>query len=206
MERWRNRVAVVTGASSGIGASIVEYLLDAGVVVVGLARRVNRMQDFKNKLNHEKSSNYHIKYCDVSDENSVKDTFEWICSVLGGVDILINNAAVFQDGHFITMDMSDIKNTINTNLLGVIYCTKAAVKNMMDREFAGHIIFISSIYGHNVIRIDKFTANIYPATKWGIKSMNETLRHEFNIAGLNIKVTVSMFKMRFDVVIFILVK
>lgn len=191
MERWKNRVAVVTGASSGIGASIVEHLLQANLIVVGLARRVNLMQEFKNKLGHDKSSNYHIKYCDVFDENSVRDTFEWITSILGSVDILINNAAVFHDGLFITMDLNDVKTTVNTNLLGVIYCTKAAIKNMMEREFAGHIIFISSIYGHNVIRIDKFTANIYPATKWGLKAMNETLRHEFNISALNIKVTVS---------------
>lgn len=192
MERWNNRVAVITGASSGIGASLAENLVTNGLIVVALARRIDLVEDIKSKLSSDEQKRFHVKYCDVSSEESVMEVFPWICSHLGGIDVLINNAGVHRTGLLATMDMKEIQTVVNTNLMGTIYCTQAAVKSMRERSFDGHIFLINSVLGHHVKRLGDTVANIYPATKFGLTAMNEILRNEFNIMKSKIKVTVSI--------------
>ncbi|KAL5290647.1 DHRS11.2 family protein [Megaselia abdita] len=189
MERWNNRVAVITGASSGIGASLAENLVKHGLIVVALARRIDRVEHIKSKLSPNEQGRFHVKFCDVSNEASVSEVFSWICSTLGGVDVLINNAGVHKDGFLATMDLKDIQTVVNTNLMGVVYCTQAAVKSMRERNFDGHIFLINSVLGHNVKRLGDTVANIYPATKFGLTAINEILRQEFNILKSKIKIT-----------------
>ncbi|GFG29128.1 hypothetical protein Cfor_12655 [Coptotermes formosanus] len=96
MERWAGRVAVVTGASSGIGAAIAAELTKKGLKVVGLARRVERVQELSKSL-ETATGKLHAVKCDVGNEADVLAAFKWVKNNLGGVDILINNAAVGHD-------------------------------------------------------------------------------------------------------------
>lgn len=193
MDRWQNKVAVVTGASSGIGAAVVESFVNAGLIVVGLARRTERCEEIRKKLSSEQQSRYHTKFCDVSDSKSVEEAFDYVCKTFGGVDVLVNNAGCARGGLLADMDIKDVQTVVNTNLLGVVYCTQAAIKSMKERLFNGHIFHINSVLGHNVLKLEGSACNIYPATKFGVTAMTEVLRHELNILKSKIKVTVGFF-------------
>lgn len=93
MEKWEGKLAVVTGASSGIGAAILKDLVKAGVNVVGLARRVEKVQEIINEVEGVTGKVYAYK-CDVSDLSSVKTAFKWIEDNFGSFQILVNNAGV----------------------------------------------------------------------------------------------------------------
>lgn len=109
MERWSGKVAVVTGSSSGIGAQIAIDLANAGVQVVGLARRVDRVEELRSRVKQEFRKNLHAHQCDVGNEDSVKSAFAWIEKNFEGIHILI---------HIHTQLLKDV---IDTNVWGVIY-------------------------------------------------------------------------------------
>lgn len=88
---WKGKLAVVTGASAGIGAAIIEDLANAGINVVGLARRVEKIDDLIKSIGST-PGNVHAYQCDVSDLQSIKAAFEWIEEKFGSISILINNA------------------------------------------------------------------------------------------------------------------
>lgn len=191
MDRWQNKVAVVTGGSSGIGAAIVENFARNGLVVVGLARRTERCEEIKKKLTPEQQSRVHFKFCDVGDVKSVEEAFDYVCKTFGGVDVLVNNAGCAKGGLLADMDIKDVHTVVNTNVMGVVYCTQAAIRSMRERLFNGHIFHINSVLGHNVLKLENSACNIYPATKFAVTAMTEVLRHELNIMKTKIKVTVS---------------
>lgn len=91
MDRWSGKVAVVTGASIGIGAAITEALVRAGIKVVGVGRRVQRIRELATKLKGQKGI-LHPMECDVRKEEDIARVFQWTEKELGGVDILVNNA------------------------------------------------------------------------------------------------------------------
>ncbi|CAD7005943.1 unnamed protein product [Ceratitis capitata] len=150
MERWQNRVAAVTGASSGIGAATVKDLLKANLVVVGLARRLERMEELKASLPAEQQKRFHPVACDVASQESVDTAFDWIIKELGGIDILVNNAGVFKPGYASTAEPAELQSIIQINLMGVVYCTQRAFKSMKERNFDGHVVVVNSVLGHSV--------------------------------------------------------
>lgn len=95
MEKWEGKIAVVTGASSGIGAAIAVGLAKSGLIVIGLARRANKVEDLKKGLAGA-SGQLHAFECDVANYESVKSAFSWIDKTFGGVNILVNNAGVYK--------------------------------------------------------------------------------------------------------------
>ncbi|XP_055915108.1 farnesol dehydrogenase-like isoform X3 [Eupeodes corollae] len=191
MERWQNRVAVVTGASCGIGKAIADDLVKAGLRVVGLARRYDRMTENRARLPEALQSRYFIRKCDISVESEVKQAFDWVEHSLGGTDILINNAGIVRPGNIVDMDSQMIDEVFNTNVKGLIYCSQAAFKSMSDRKFAGHIVHINSILGHNVLggTPEAPSLNVYPPSKYAVTAINETLRNELRVLGTKIKTT-----------------
>jgi NADP+-dependent farnesol dehydrogenase len=93
MEKWRGKVAVVTGASAGIGAAIVRDLAKNGVTVVGLARRVEKIEEIARDFPVEYGK-VHAYHCDVSNLQTIRDAFKWIEEKFGVVNILVNNAGI----------------------------------------------------------------------------------------------------------------
>lgn len=196
MNRWIGKVAVVTGASAGIGAATVIDLVKSGMIVVGLARRVERIEALEKNIPKTATGKLYSKKCDVSNEDEVKCVFKWIEDTLGGVDVLVNNAAILTSVNTVAKDSSEaIRQTVNTNLLGTVWCIKAAYDSMLKRNVNGHIILINSILGHKVFQFANImpSLNIYPATKHGVTALTEVLRQEMQMLGNKIKITVCFF-------------
>lgn len=192
MDRWVGKIAVVTGASSGIGATIAVELVKSGLIVVGLARRVELVEELHKELPESlKNYLYPIK-CDVTEESEIVQAFATIESKFGGVDVLINNAGVFKFTTLISRDNSiPIRETINTNIMGLVFCSREAIQSMTKRKFGGNIIHINSVTGHYVPNIKSFTVNVYAASKHAVTALTETLRQDLNKMKSNIRVTVS---------------
>lgn len=193
MNRWNGKIAVVTGASSGIGSAVVVDLVNAGLKVIGFARRVERVDQLKSKVSSTATGELHSFKCDVSNEEDVLAAFAWVISKFGGVDVLVNNAGVMRlDTSLLTKNnTSAIRQVLDTNVMGVVYCTREAFQSMKSRGVAGHVILINSIGGHNVPNVPGITPNIYSPSKFAVTAMTEVLRQEFQNEGTKIKVTVS---------------
>lgn len=93
MERWEGKVAVVTGCTSGIGWAICAELCRSGMIVCGLARRKDKVEQLRASLFGAKGQVNAVE-CDITNEQSVKTAFTWIEKTLGGIDLLVNNAGV----------------------------------------------------------------------------------------------------------------
>lgn len=100
MERWIGRVAVVTGASSGIGAEIARQLAIKGLHVVGLARRKDKIEELSKKLPPNIKGSLKACQCSVTNEKEIRGAFEWIEKNAGPVSILVNNAGILRDANF----------------------------------------------------------------------------------------------------------
>ncbi|XP_055536148.1 farnesol dehydrogenase-like [Wyeomyia smithii] len=187
MERWQGKVAVVTGASSGIGASTAKTLAEAGMIVVGLARRVERMEALKGELAEDIRHRLNVAKCDVTKEKEIVNAFKWIEDTFGGVDVLINNAGVFRKTKLIEADNTDkLREVLDTNVMGLVLCTREAFQSMKKRSVDGHVIHINSIAGHNA---SLPTVNIYGASKFAVTAITETMRQEFRTEGTKVRVT-----------------
>lgn len=202
MEQWVGRVAVVTGASSGIGAAIVLDLCRAGVITIGLARRLDRVQQLADRLNAQQRKLLHARRCDVALESDIVESFAWIEKQFGGCDILVNNAGILRAGAIVDAgNTADIADTLAVNVMGVVLCTREAFRTMKERSNktaggkarAGHVVLINSVAGHNVPYMAKQfgSINVYQPTKHAITAMTEVLRQEFQMKEAQIKVTVS---------------
>uniref|UniRef100_A0A6M2DFS5 Putative dehydrogenase n=1 Tax=Xenopsylla cheopis TaxID=163159 RepID=A0A6M2DFS5_XENCH len=192
MDRWRGKVAVVTGASSGIGAAIAKDLVEAGLKVVGLARRLDRMEQDASKMNTSKGGSYHPKKCDVSKEAEVIEVFAWVKKTFGGVDILVNNAGIVRNNMLTSPGNSkDLRDVIDVNVMALCYCTREAFNSMKDRDVAGHIIHINSIAGHSIPSMTGAppTGNIYFGSKHCVTALTENLRQEMIYLKSKTKVT-----------------
>ncbi|KAL9879721.1 farnesol dehydrogenase-like [Glossina fuscipes fuscipes] len=192
MERWLNKVAVVTGASSGIGAATAKDLVHAGLNVVGLARRVDRVEELKQQLPADKRQYLTAIKCDVADVESVNEAFKQIVTKFGGIDVLVNNAGRIVGGQLCTMDVAEVQRTLQTNVMGVIHCTQHAFKSMKERNMNGHIFIINSIAGHNVVSGiygEIPMTNVYSPSKYALTAITEIYRREFLGLETKIKIT-----------------
>ncbi|KAJ8932619.1 hypothetical protein NQ314_014549 [Rhamnusium bicolor] len=146
MDRWIGKVAIVTGASSGIGATIAEKLVEIGLQVVGLARRKERMEQLAEKLAGKKGKLYPIK-TDLSKEEDILNAFKWVKENLGPIHILINNAALNKSTSLTDGDIEIWKNVFAVNVIGLCIATREAVRDMRANNVDGHIIHINSVVG-----------------------------------------------------------
>ncbi|EDW24245.1 GL24037 [Drosophila persimilis] len=191
MDRWLNRVAVVTGASSGIGSACCKDLVAKGMVVVGLGRREERLQELKTSLPKDQQSRFHGRKCDVSVEQQVVDVFAWIDKTLGGADVLVNNAGIVGQLQITDPDnSSDIRAVLDTNVLGVSWCTREAFLSLQRRNVNdGHVVIINSIVGHKIPTVPGFNFKMYAPSKHAVTALTEVLRQEFQQKKTETKIT-----------------
>lgn len=167
-----DKVAIVTGASSGIGEATAIALANEKAKVVIAARRSDRLDELTKHI-VENGGQALPMTVDVSDEAQVKEMVKKTQAEYGKVDILINNAGVMLLGTIDGADTEDWRRMININLLGLMYATHAVLP-LMKAQGSGHIVNISSTAG----RIANVKAGVYAATKFGVGAFSEALRKE----------------------------
>jgi clavulanate-9-aldehyde reducatase len=173
------RVAAVTGASSGIGAATALALSRAGAAVAIGARRAERLQALAEQLEAPAL----VREVDIAAEEEARSFIQTAHEELGGLHILVNNAGVMLLGPVSGADTEEWRRMIDVNLLGLLYCTHAALP-LMERGGGGHIVNLSSTAGRSA------TAGgaVYNMTKFGVHGFSEALRQEALHA--NVRVTV----------------
>lgn len=162
------RVAVITGASSGIGESTARALAADGYRLALLARRADRVEALAEELG---AGTLAIE-ADVTDRDSMVAAADRVRSELGRVDALINNAGVMLLAPFSSDQRMEIRQMVETNLLGAITTTEVFLDQLRDGE--GDLINISSVAG----RTARAGSSVYNATKWGLNGWSEALRQE----------------------------
>ncbi|MEA2375424.1 MAG: hypothetical protein QOD53_1887 [Thermoleophilaceae bacterium] len=172
------KVAAITGASSGIGeATALAFAREGAAVALG-ARREDRLKDLAKRIEDDGGRALALK-ADVADESSAHAFVEGANEQLGGLDILVNNAGVMLLGPLEGTDTGQWRQMIEVNLLGLLYCTQAALP-LMREAGSGHIVNISSVAGR--------TANpgsaVYNMTKWGVTGFTEALWKEVASSGI----------------------
>jgi len=187
MARWANRNALVTGCSSGIGATIAKDLLRYGVNVIGCARNVDKINDLIQECAKAGYKGNLIPYkCDVGKASDIEEMFAEIEKNHGGVDICINNAGTGSLTPLLEIKGDEMTAMLNANVMGLVLCSNLAVKSMLARNVNdGHIINISSMLGHIVPGI----MNFYTGTKHAVTCLSKGLRMEIAAKGSRIKVT-----------------
>lgn len=141
----KGRVALVTGASSGLGKRFAEVLADNGADVAIMARRIDRLQELAKKIEAKGVRCFAVQ-CDVTDENMVVEAVAEVVTKLGKIDILINNAGAAYGTNAEDTAGDDFRKTMDVNLNGVFYVAREAGKNMIKNKY-GRIINIASMYG-----------------------------------------------------------
>jgi len=162
------RVAVTTGASSGIGEAIARELVSEGYRVVLLGRRLERIASLAEELGETALA----IQADVTDRNSIVAAAERVQEELGGADILINNAGVMLTAPFASDQRSEHRQMVETNLLGAMTVTEVFLNQLRAKK--GDLVNISSVAG----RVAPAGFAAYSATKWGINGWSEALRVE----------------------------
>ena len=174
-------VAVVTGASSGLGTHFSRSLIDRGATVYGLARSTDKLEALREDL----SDAFRPLTCDLRDEEQVADAFETVREG-GRLDVLINNAGLGQFGPVDDLSLEEWDVQLDTNLRGVFLCTREAVPLMREQNaesgFGGHIVNISSIAG--LLGNPNLTA--YNASKFGLRGFSEALMKEVRDDGIRV--------------------
>tara|TARA_Y100000748_G_C15450030_1_gene470568 strand:- start:442 stop:1308 length:867 start_codon:yes stop_codon:yes gene_type:complete len=174
------KVAVVTGANSGIGRSTSLLLAEHGYQVFATMRALSRGDKLR-ELAADRNLEVHEVELDVSETDSVNDGFKSILSQTDQIDVLINNAGVGSNAAIEDIDIDLDKSVFETNFWGVIRCTQAALP-VMRKQQSGHIVQISSIAG----RVGLPGQPIYSASKWAMEGLSENLAHDLATFGIRV--------------------
>ena len=175
------KVALITGASRGIGKEIALDLSRLGAeVIINYSSSEEKAEQVVRLIKDSGGKAHKLKF-DVSKEDSVSLAFEEIIKINGTIDILINNAGITRDGLLMRMKSEQWDDVLNTNLKGVFLCTKYASKFMMKKR-SGSIVNISSVVG---IIGNPGQAN-YSAAKAGVIGFTKTCAKEFASRGINV--------------------
>ncbi len=177
MNDLKNKNIIVTGASGGIGNSIIERLCDYEANILASGTKIEKLEELKSKFNKIK-----ILKFDISNNDKIEEFVDKATTELGGsLDCLVNNAGITQDNLAIRMNLDEWKKVIDINLTSTFLMSKFAIKKMLKSK-SGKIINITSVVGH--------TGNLgqsnYTASKAGIIAMSKSLAIEYAKKNINI--------------------
>jgi 17beta-estradiol 17-dehydrogenase / 3beta-hydroxysteroid 3-dehydrogenase len=186
LQAWRGKVALVTGASSGIGRAVATELAAAGMKVAAVARRAARLHELKAAIEagHPGAEVLPLP-CDVRDEAQILAALTQLRDVWGGVDVLVNNAGLGRHAPLLSGATDDWREMLETNVLALCIFTREAVADMRRRGDRGHVVHVSSMAAHRV----PLESGIYSATKFAVRALTEGLRRELREADSGIRIT-----------------
>ncbi|MEO6638318.1 MAG: SDR family oxidoreductase [Ginsengibacter sp.] len=174
---FKDKVIAITGGSGGIGKALVEEFLQKGARVATCARDVQKLENLK----HNNNEAYIFTIgADVSKEADCKNFIEQTVQRFGGIDILINNAGISMRALFKDTELSTLRNVMETNFWGSVYCTKFALDAVLERK--GTIVGVSSIAGYRGLP----GRSGYSASKFALNGWMEALRTELLNTGVNV--------------------
>ena len=177
MSNLKNKNIIVTGASGGIGNSIVENFYENGSNILATGTRMEKLEELKTKF-----KNIKILKFDISQHEKIEDFINNATEELGGsLDCIVNNAGITKDNLAIRMSLEEWTKVIDINLTSTFLMSKYSIKKMLKNK-AGKIINITSVVGH--------TGNVgqanYTASKAGIIAMSKSLAIEYAKKNINI--------------------
>jgi len=181
-EALKGRRAVVTGASSGIGEATALALAREGAAVALGARRKDRLDELATRIDAD-GGTAHAFDVDIGDEAAARAFVAGAAEQMGGLDILVNNAGVMLLGPIEGADTDEWRQMVNVNLLGLLYCTQAAMP-LIRESGGGDIVNLSSVAG----RTASMGSGVYNLTKWGVNGFTEALRQEALHSGIRVTV------------------
>jgi short-subunit dehydrogenase len=173
--KWQDTVALITGASSGIGAEVARQASAQGSRVGLIARRSRELEGLRDEL----GTGCAIAVADVADRHQVDAAVNDLSAALGPPDIVVNNAGIGLYGAFLDADVDEIDALMRTNYLGVVHVLKAVLPGMVTRR-RGHVVNVGSIAG----RIGAPFEAAYSASKFALTGLSEALSVELAPFGI----------------------
>lgn len=177
-----DKVAIITGASSGIGYATALAMAKAGAKIVAGARRVDRLEELKKEIEKIGAECITVS-CDVTNRSNCDNLVNSAIQKWNKLDILVNNAGLMPLSFVKNLKVDEWEQMIDVNIKGVMYCTAAAIPHLIKQN-SGHIVNISSIAGRIVFP----AGSVYCATKFAVWAFSEGLRQELSTRN-NIRVT-----------------
>ena len=179
---FKNKVVVITGASSGIGETTAIKFARKHANVVLVARRKEKLLEVEKKISNFSGSSI-VCQCDVSNKEQVEEMSKKVLDTFGRIDVLVNNAGFVIYGKVSELSNEEIVAQMETNYFGMIYCTKAFLPQMLEQQ-SGHFVNIASVgASFGVPGIAS-----YCATKYAMLGFSEGLRHELDGTGIGLTV------------------
>ena len=180
----KNKTAIITGASSGLGVTFAEILAKRGANVVLSARRLDKLNTLKQSL-ESKDLSCLVSQCDVTESGQVSNLFSEAEDRFGRVDILVNNAGQIAEAGSVPENITDamFEQTVKVNLIGLWYCCKEAGIRMLGDGKGGSIINLSSVAGLNGMR---GMPAAYQATKGAVTNLTKSLAANWADRGVRV--------------------
>ena len=178
----KDKVAIITGASSGIGSATALALSNAGVKVAIGARIIDRLEKLAKKISDNGGEVFYQKL-DVTQKLECDSFAKAVLDKWNSIDILVNNAGLMPLSFFKNLKVDEWDKMIDVNIKGVLYATASVISHMKEKK-SGHIVNLSSVAGRIVFP----SGSVYCATKHAVAAFSEGLRQEFSVRS-NIRVT-----------------
>lgn len=178
----KDKVAIITGASSGIGYATALKLSKAGAKIAIGARRVEKLEELAKQITNNGGEVFYQKL-DVTKREECENFAKAVLQKWNSIDILVNNAGLMPLSFFKSLKFDEWDRMIDVNIKGVLYTTGAVITHMKEKK-SGHIVNLSSVAGRIVFP----AGSVYCATKHAVAAFSEGLRQEFSVRS-NIRVT-----------------
>ncbi len=181
MKSLQGKTAIITGASSGIGAAIAKVLSGEGANVVLAARRIDKLKEVEQIISSQGNGKALAVRTDISNREDVENLVKKVEEAFGSIDVFVNNAGQMLSAAVQSGKVEEWESMIDVNIKGVLYGINAVLPSMLERS-SGHIVNIASVSGLEVTK----TSTVYSATKFAVRAISTGLEKELARTGVRV--------------------